>query len=341
MRVYIHIGTEKTGTTSIQQFLGKNKSKLIQNGVEPLGEFVVPGSLNNLALPLAANENAGKDILAYRQDEFDKFREKVCSKLSDLILKNPHPKVKAIICSSEHLSSRLTTVNHTRALRNLFPEGCDFRIIVYLREQHDLLLGQQAEAIKAGSTNFSFDDPRKRVETQPYGVIFYNFEMMLAIWEAVFGEKNIIVRPYENAQLLSGDVVADFLSTIGVADEVYAEADTSARLNKRLSPEVLFFLAKLNPYINAQTRRRIIQALSTIDNFEKGKLASNNLQVEFIKQVSSHNEQVAKKYLGRDWLFTDSQKPIREFDISDTVKTQEIIFSLMGKLLDYETSKIS
>lgn len=340
MQVYIHIGTEKTGTTSIQQFLGKNKLKLIQHGVEPLGEFVVPGSLNNIALPLAANENAGNDILAYRQDEFEKFREKVRSKLSEVILRNPHPQVKAIICSSEHLSSRLTTIDHTRALKSLFPAGCDFKIVIYLREQRDLLLSSQAESIKAGGSNISFNDPRKRIEPQPYGIIYYNFERMLGIWEAVFGEKNIIVRPYENAQLLSGDVIPDFLSIIGVPSDVYAEDGAPVRLNKRLSPEVLFFLAKLNPHINAKTRERIIQVLSTVDNFGKGEFSSNNLQTEFINQVSAYNVQVARKYLGRDWLFTDSKEPMRQFDISDTVKTQEIIFSLIGKLLDYETSRM-
>ena len=85
MLVYIHIGTEKTGTTSIQQFLGKNKSILTQHGVAPLGEFVVPDTFNNIALPLAAIEDAGNDILAYRQDEFNKelffFGGKIAIKL--------------------------------------------------------------------------------------------------------------------------------------------------------------------------------------------------------------------------------------------------------------------
>jgi hypothetical protein len=49
--VYLHIGTEKTGTTSIQAFLDRNRSRLRSQGVlYP----ELPGSNNQIALSAAA-----------------------------------------------------------------------------------------------------------------------------------------------------------------------------------------------------------------------------------------------------------------------------------------------
>ena len=56
MKLILHIGSEKTGTTAIQRFFKKNRERLIQNGIYyPLAPMVPDG--NHRWGPLFANNN--------------------------------------------------------------------------------------------------------------------------------------------------------------------------------------------------------------------------------------------------------------------------------------------
>lgn len=332
MKVVLHIGTEKTGTTSIQAFLGKNRDRLIQHGVAPLGEFLLPGTFNNLALPLAAKEAPGKDITAFRPEEFDSFRTRAQKSLLDFVDNSKQKNLTTLVASSEHMSSRLTTVDDIRALKNLFPGDCDYQIVVYLRQQRDLLLGMQAESIKAGNPSISFSDPRSLPKSQAYGIVFYDYEMMLANWAEVFGAGRITVRPYEREQLAGGDAVADFLTVIGLSADLYSATGQSLRLNERFSPEALFFLAKINSYIDADTRRRVVEKISAADQFGKGEFKPSGTQEDFISNLTESNSRVAQSYLGRELLFNNAHEALRMFDPSDFSRVEEVLTYFMKSL---------
>ncbi len=53
MELYLHIGTEKTGTTSVQKFFRANREVLAQNGIiYPLA----PGKQNHMGLAASAQD---------------------------------------------------------------------------------------------------------------------------------------------------------------------------------------------------------------------------------------------------------------------------------------------
>ena len=60
MDLYLHIGTEKTGTTSVQKFFKANRALLAKNGiVYP----VAPGKQNHMGLAASAQDTAKRGPL--------------------------------------------------------------------------------------------------------------------------------------------------------------------------------------------------------------------------------------------------------------------------------------
>jgi len=111
MKCYLHVGTEKTGSTSIQNFLYANQDKLEEQNL-----FITKscGKRNNRLLSVAAYSQT-------RRDDFTKIRGIIKNKdlviFQESVLKKLNQEVKIIrnqyknptfLFSSEHLQSRLT-----------------------------------------------------------------------------------------------------------------------------------------------------------------------------------------------------------------------------------------
>src|SRR5438045_23824 len=105
---FLHIGTEKTGTTSIQNFLSKNRSRLEQQGIlYPRS----PGNQNHTALAVYALR-PGKQGGIRRSSgvsspkQVPRFRERLSTELDEEVATSGS---SIMIFSNEHLSSRLLT----------------------------------------------------------------------------------------------------------------------------------------------------------------------------------------------------------------------------------------
>jgi hypothetical protein len=96
LTLYLHIGTPKTGTTSLQSFLDTNRSALSYKG------YLVPHSLkfpNHIGLAVASHENFRNDGLCHSLDihseaqwrhfaesEWDKFHKDAASRRENHII---------------------------------------------------------------------------------------------------------------------------------------------------------------------------------------------------------------------------------------------------------------
>ena len=63
MHCYLHIGVEKTGTTSIQKFLYLNRALLNQNGYQLTDSLSKPNNTGITVLSLSSLKNVGSDAI--------------------------------------------------------------------------------------------------------------------------------------------------------------------------------------------------------------------------------------------------------------------------------------
>lgn len=238
MRCLLHIGTEKTGTTSIQTMCGSNRQLLASNG------YLYPESLgrnSHLAVPAYCCDDQKSDEL--RRPFMARTRAANVGGLRKIIERDLAEEVSrstahTMIVSNEHLHSRLSSPAEIERLRDLLSPHCDeFSVLVYLRRQDTLACSAHVSRIKFGSSAILPIFP----EGMPR---YYNFRELIEYYASAFGLPNIKVKLFERDSLVAGDAAADFRSQLHL-DTPEALAIPKRR-NESLSPVALYFLRNFN-----------------------------------------------------------------------------------------------
>lgn len=212
-RFLLHIGANKTGTSSIQRMLVENTPALTRAGwVYP--DFHLQHCAHHpLAYALAGHPTRGLAQGwrgAFAQATADPAKRYVIS--SELFFRNVPPQAAA----------------------TLFPPE-QTRIVLYLREHLSYLASWYAQAVQERNLTASFDD-YIRLFPQP-------FEAFLKRWEAVYGVEAITLRPFRRDAFAGGDIRHDFLHQMGGINDIRMPAADS---NLTISGNLLFFKRLLN-----------------------------------------------------------------------------------------------
>jgi hypothetical protein len=287
--LYLHIGTEKTGTTSVQKFMELNRDLLSRHGViYPRA----PGTANHLALAGMAqsrhdgelqsklNINSEEDLLAFRMN----LAEQLAAELSA-------DKYAKAVMSNEHCSSRLKTDEEVSFLRDFLSRFFDqIYVIVYLRRQDEFLLSTYSTQIKCGRT--------KRLRLPGESVIRdrYDYWHLLSRWARVFGKDRLICRRYERSSLVNGSIIDDFLTATRL--DLNLEYERPGSLNESLDADCLEFLRLMNKHVGESFRaRKLVRSLEEISNGPLLSLPEEMLS-SFMNQLRDSNRQVAESYFG-------------------------------------------
>ena len=206
MKCFVHIGTEKTGTTTIQKFFSENRARLPSHGFYYSRSF---GNLNNRMLPLcvypphrrdditrAFDLQSDEQLLAFQKRTIANFKEEV----------RALPDTTAVIFSSEHIQSRLTTLQDVQRLRALLEElgFTETTIIAYLRNPSETATSLYSTSIKSGSTMEDVPPP-----TDTHFNIVCNHRETAKRFTAVFGRQNVILRLFRKEKFRQGSLIAD------------------------------------------------------------------------------------------------------------------------------------
>ncbi len=297
MTTFVHIGTEKTGTTTIQEFLHQNSRLLGARGYHfPR----TPGLRNHLKLAAYAQDSARRNDLNQffklnDKTAIDAFRTRLKADLTKEVQSKNAPHV---IFSNEHCSSRLTRPREIEALRDLLLSfSSDIRIIVYLRRQDDFLLSRYSTNIKAGGTEDIRIPNANTIEN------LYDYAAILDKWAAVFGKDNIIVRPFETSQMAGRNLIADFSNVLGLTiDDGFKIPEDK---NRSLDVYTLEFLKLFNrhipPFVNGRTNKErgdIIELLEAVSHGPRLAVDAHTLS-DFMALFTESNAEVARRYLNR------------------------------------------
>ena len=212
-RFLLHIGANKTGTSSVQRMLATNAPALARAGwVYP--DFHLSHCAHHpLAYALAGHPTRGLPQGwrgAFAQVTADPGRAYVIS--SELFFRTVPPEAAA----------------------TLFPPG-QTRILLYLRDHLSYLASWYAQAVQERNLTAGFDD-YIRLFPQP-------FDAFLKRWEAVYGAEAITLRPFRREAFAGGDIRQDMLAQMGGVEGItMPEADS----NLTISGNLLFFKRMLN-----------------------------------------------------------------------------------------------
>ncbi len=207
-RILLHIGRHKTGTTSIQLFLDRNRTKLLESGISyPMaGRYRSPArspqdrvAHHKLAHACCKEGQGAKDYLS-------EFREQLLSETKD--------------CSTVVLSSEaFQNVSNVEVVQELF-KNFNVEVICYLREYLSYVSSAYAQEIKASPIVADFNCFEKG-----FGLSMDSF---IRRWE--YAVSYCHWRLYDRSCLFDGNIVSDFVRATELPiknDEIQAESNVS------------------------------------------------------------------------------------------------------------------
>jgi hypothetical protein len=193
-RVFLHVGLEKTGTTTLQVMMALNRRLLKSHG------YFFPTTLegstsNHIGLALcAANPEAATDLRQYAGltsgTAYASFLRRYPRQIAQELAQSG---CHTAILSNEHCTSRLyTTAEIVKLYRMIAPLARECRAIIYLRRRDELVASHYSNSVKAGATHEFY---------YPKGIQWLDYLRVLDMWAQVFGEENLTIRIFEPQQL--------------------------------------------------------------------------------------------------------------------------------------------
>lgn len=302
----LHIGTEKTGTTTIQAFLAANRERLVQRG------FAYPrssGEHDSRLLTMYAMRpercedlhiHASLTTPATRQDMAARLEHQLAAELAAL-----PDTVRTVVFSSEHCHSRLHHPDELERLRDLLL--CHIgraRILVYLRRQDRLAVSLYSTAMQCGETR-----PKILPEVGD-GDSYYHYDVLLDRWARAFGPENVQPRLFCASELVGKDVVADFCAACGLGDLDGLERPPWR--NQSLQPAAQEFLRQMNAYFPMFDGEQLHADRGLLSDWiaeafrGAGRLPSKEMAATFLARFAAANERVrARWFPDRTALFDD------------------------------------
>jgi len=339
-KLYLHIGTEKTGTTSIQSFLNTNRVVLSDNGYHVLK---CAGQENHRAIPsycMADNYyddfflSQGLDNLEKKQQFRNELREAFNEELGSL-----EDNIHSVIITSEHFHSRLGSVEAVEVFKDLISDHfSEIEIICYLKEQSSLASSRYTTGIRSGANieftaflqNCSPDNP------------YYNYHSLLKRWSDVFSPDSLNVRIFSKDEFYNNNLIDDFCIAINeillsfTNRKINIENESFSNLGITIGRAInsIYHIGNRNSFIN-KDRKHVLQYVS---QFFPGH--ENNIDIEQYRHIQTlfqeSNQKVAQQYFkNRDHLF-----PWNPLPLANSLIKEEQVTALANIIDDFKSAPL-
>lgn len=307
MKALIHIGIPKSGTSSIQAFLGQNRDALAAQGVlyapfnpefgsqfefavtalEACGDTIAP-ELERRRLRFACGADQRAYVAGYRA----------------FLDRSLHGTGAArFIGSSEHIHAWLVRPEQIAALdRFLGARFSEVRYLLYLRAQDELILSGYSEAVRRGAWQ-DFDSYLARHMRQSHW-------SRLKLWHRVIGRGRLHLRLTRRDALVDGDLLSDFCAVAQIDAQGLIRPP---RVNEALSAAEIALRRRLNRVLPVLGRdgklhplyRLALRQLTPLIRGQGARLRlSEQARAEILARNRADNEKIRKRYFPkREVLF--------------------------------------
>ena len=253
--LFLHIGSHKTGTTSIQNFLAHNRDLLAARGYG----YPVTGKGLNLGGVIGNTMAEGDPSSA----QIGMGRRKTV--LVDNIVSQP---TDIVIGSSEGFSYVHDAQDIQDFANLLRPHFSTIKIITYLRRQDQLAVSHHQEGANPQNkpaVRLHGYSPTALPTRNDLQHCYFDYATRIGMWADAFGDDAMIVRVYDRKLLKSGDSVADFLDIVGLGD-----LDISTQPEKNVS--MGFHQSKVGHILNQIIESQYVKASVMARLPREGKL---------------------------------------------------------------------
>ena len=327
--LYLHIGTPKTATSSIQNFLAINRNVLEKHS------YCFPKSLEKTAY-VNPKRNAHFLITDYFLEDgsHDIQAEDACmlrgmEQIHDLLLQ-----VDNVILSEENIW-RFSSYSRKR----LFPFiadtarefGYQVKIIVYLRRQDQFLLSRWNQNVKnsARSEIHPIREHLKEVDEKQKLVV--NYGKKLDKIAEVFGKENVIVRRFDPKSWVNGSIIEDFMQCVGLEmTEEYQMPDRMVNPGLKGNTVEIKRLINESRSLTTDEKNYVGESLRKMSEDSGRRYPVSMLSVEetkaLIKKYEKQNAYVAEQYIGDGKpLFDDTVADMACWEENNPYMQEDII----------------
>lgn len=309
----LHIGSHKTGTSSIQYVLRGSRNALERQGVA----YLLPDDRT------ARNASS----LVKVSGEREAFSARFADDKADRLLQ---PRAPRNIVSAEGFFwfSDPEEVGRFAALARARFER--ITVLAYLRRQGRLAVSHRNQVRNAAPAMRFYGlraDPLP--EYRSYLHRYFDYAAKLVdLWGGAFGRDNVVPVPFERTVLTDGDVVADFAARTGVALAYDAPVIRNASSSGLARMFVDLKLAELG--LPPDSRRRIVRRLGREGLF----LPTRDEARAFLAHFDASNARLAEHFWidGRPFAFDSSMEmyPDRSDGVWSHALVGEVIEALLG-----------
>ncbi|GGK58228.1 hypothetical protein [Amphritea balenae] len=325
VKVYVHLGMPKTGTSALQSLLYHNRNKLKKCG------FYYPdfGQKQHYPFVRALSEEAGSPSVfpgGGDQLSVSGFVKKIKRDIKKF-------KIHTVILSSEFFFdyAGLTPDRDDRAIGQALPffknvaqiinnnfHDFDVQIVTWLRRQDDWLMSMYNNVVKAHNFRNTFDHFERKQVAPFYGSI-------LSQWGDVFGDDNINVFVYQKGKP-EFNVISTFLNFIDgpIVDDLEQPEKNVREGNIGLPRDLMIIKREFNrglslpaPKVRAQLEDHFFTLADQprFKNFDQ-PLLSPQKRLSIIEFFNEENQIVVDRFMkdrsGRD-LFEYSSEEFNDW----------------------------
>jgi hypothetical protein len=306
LKLYVHLGQGKTGSSAIQSFLNYNREKLAH-------EYgILYPNFDSQHIDKGNYHNHCKFFKSIAKNESTDHAVEKLLHLKEFCTKN---KIEKILLSCEHFENKETLRSLILIITIL---SCETTLIMYVRRQ-DLLFesawkqwGHKHPKIQNIQSFIEMDD--------------VDLKSVFDHYLQYFSTDQFIVRTFEKSSI-GQDVVLDFLSIFGIHHETgfIEPLDNSLNKNAGLAPEIVEILKLCNHLNDSIHDNKLIGFMyNTLsdkyrrkDPFMPYGFLSLEERKTIMKKYETSNQEIARLFFkdGREELFLESVEEYENIDV--------------------------
>jgi hypothetical protein len=305
VKILLHIGQSKTGTSAIQAYLTLNKQQLLKHGI-----LYPKASRWGLPLDLGSHNSVADSLVGVSRyphlssEKYFKyfFKEAKKTKSHLMILSAEHffggePRVwdtsdKKIF--DEKYCKKIERLTH-------FLSGHEVTVLIYLRPQADWLASAINQTIRIerliSKKRIYHDDQHFFDLVKP----LLDYYGKLTLWKEILKPKNFIAVPYERTSLVGGSSISDFFYRIGFSELKLPSAHTGVEVNRSVTREFIEVKKRLNQSHNSKCEERVIirclETLSSKSKFQTSYCLQKNLIRSIKEFVADGNNKINEEFI--------------------------------------------
>jgi hypothetical protein len=233
-KIILHIGTGKTGTSTIQNSLYLNKDIL----KEKFGICYCP-------IGLTCYDHFGEIIQAHYDFSQWVIHENT-EKINQVVEFINHCEADTIIFSCETMYHHFAQ-RQIQYLRKIFDQY-SVTIVCYVRRQDLFLESGYKQQVKVGDFTIRLQDFLKRHTDKKFlDTVHGNYYRMLNVWAETFSRESIILRIFDKACFHENNLLSDFYASLGISEPDVLKNHTTP-VNRAFPSDLIEVIRMYNLY---------------------------------------------------------------------------------------------